>query len=90
MIGEFSHGINTSIILFLFQAKHKETGVMAAAKMCRLETDEDLDDFRVEIDILADCKHPNVVTLFDAFCFDNKLWVSFMLQLSEFRIFITL
>lgn len=60
-----------------FQAKHKETGVLAAAKMCRLETDEDLDDFRVEIDILADCKHPNVVTLFDAYCFDSKLWVRY-------------
>lgn len=44
--------------------------------MCRLEGDEDLDDFRVEIDILADCKHPNVVSLFDAFCIDSKLWVS--------------
>lgn len=58
------------------QAKHKETTVLAAAKMCRLEGDEDLDDFRVEIDILAECKHPNVVALYDAFCIDSKLWVS--------------
>lgn len=50
--------------------------MLAAAKMCRLEGDEDLDDFRVEIDILADCRHPNVVSLFDAYCMDSKLWVS--------------
>jgi len=44
--------------------------------MCRLEGDEDLDDFRVEIDILAECRHENVVSLYDAFCLGNKLWVS--------------
>jgi hypothetical protein len=49
--------------------------------MCRLEGDEDLDDFRVEIDILADCKHPNVVSLYDAFCIDSKLWVGFWFTL---------
>jgi len=66
----------TCVFFFAFiQAKHKETAILAAAKMCRLEGDEDLDDFRVEIDILADCKHPNVVSLYDAFCIDSKLWV---------------
>ncbi|ODN06171.1 Serine/threonine-protein kinase 10 [Orchesella cincta] len=70
-IGELGDGAFGKV----YKAKHKETGVLAAAKMCRLETDEDLDDFRVEIDILADCKHPNVVTLFDAYCFDSKLWL---------------
>ena len=29
----------------------------------------------VEIDILAECKHKNVVGLYEAYYFDNKLWV---------------
>ena len=36
---------------------------------------EDLEDFSVEINILADCVHPNVVGLYEAFFFDGKLWV---------------
>jgi STE20-like kinase len=63
------------VVIFPLQAVNKENGLLAAAKMCRLEGDEDLDDFRVEIDILAEVKHPNVVTLYDAFCMDSKLWV---------------
>ena len=30
----------------------------------------------VEIDILAECKHKNVINLYEAYYFDNKLWVS--------------
>ena len=30
----------------------------------------------VEIDILAECKHPNVVGLHEAYYFDSQLWVS--------------
>jgi serine/threonine protein kinase len=37
---------------------------------------EDIEDFSVEIDILAECKHKNVVSLYEAFFYDSKLWVS--------------
>ena len=30
----------------------------------------------VEIDILAECTHKNVINLYEAYYFDNKLWVS--------------
>jgi hypothetical protein len=30
----------------------------------------------VEIDILAECQHKNVINLYEAYYFDNKLWVS--------------
>lgn len=30
----------------------------------------------VEIDILAECKHPKIVKLFEAFFYDQALWVS--------------
>lgn len=58
------------------QAQHKTTGLLAAAKMCALEGEDDLSDFIVEIDILSECKHPNVVGLHESFFIEGKLWVS--------------
>lgn len=43
--------------------------------MCLLEGEDDLADFMIEIDILSECKHPNVVELHEAFFIDQKLWV---------------
>ncbi|KPP56794.1 hypothetical protein Z043_125553 [Scleropages formosus] len=58
-------------------AKNKETGVLAAAKVIETKSEEELEDYMVEIDILASCDHRYIVKLLDAFYFDNKLWVSF-------------
>ncbi len=58
------------------QARHKETGNMAALKQVDIANEEELEDFAVEIDILHDCKHKNVVGLHEAFLFNDKLWVS--------------
>lgn len=44
--------------------------------MCLLEGEDDLADFMIEIDILSECKHPNVVELHEAFFIDQKLWVN--------------
>lgn len=52
------------------------TGQLAAAKMCVLDNEDDLADFTVEIDILSEVRHPNVVELHEAYFIDNKLWVS--------------
>lgn len=41
-----------------------------------INSDEELEDFVVEIDILSDCKHPNIVGLYEAFLWDSKLHVS--------------
>ncbi len=60
----------------LFQASHKETKQLAAAKICILEGEDDLSDFMIEIDILSECKHPNIVGLHEAFFINGKLWVS--------------
>lgn len=43
--------------------------------MCILEGEDDLADFMIEIDILAECKHPNIVQLYEAFFSNSKLWV---------------
>lgn len=58
------------------QAQNKQTGVLAAAKVIDTKTEEELEDYMVEIDILASCDHQNIVKLLDAFYYDSKLWVS--------------
>nr|CAD7431797.1 unnamed protein product [Timema monikensis] len=54
---------------------NKLTNQFAAAKMCALEGEDDLSDFMIEIDILSECKHPNIVELHEAFFFEAKLWM---------------
>lgn len=44
--------------------------------MIDTKTEEELEDYMVEIDILASCDHHNIVKLLDAFYYDSKLWVS--------------
>ena len=61
---------------FCFQAQNKETNVLAAAKVIDTKSEEELEDYMVEIDILASCDHPNIVKLLDAFYYENNLWVS--------------
>lgn len=47
--------------------------------MCTLEDEENLSDHMVEIDILSEIKHNNIVELFEAYSLDDKLWVSFLI-----------
>lgn len=60
----------------IFKAIHKETKQYAALKQVVLEAEEDLETFMIEIDILSECKHENIVELLEAYHFDGKLWVS--------------
>ncbi|XP_044740531.1 serine/threonine-protein kinase 10 isoform X3 [Chrysoperla carnea] len=71
MIGELGDGAFGKV----YKAQSKETGLLAAAKMCLLEGEDDLSDFMVEIDILTECKHPNVVELHEAYFLEDKLWM---------------
>ncbi|XP_050676365.1 serine/threonine-protein kinase 10 isoform X2 [Leptidea sinapis] len=71
MIGELGDGAFGKV----YKAQHKVTGQLAAAKMCMLDHEDDLSDFTVEIDILSECRHPNVVELHEAYFIDNKLWM---------------
>ena len=48
---------------------------MAAAKICILETEDELEDFMVEIDILSEMCHENVIKLYEAYYHLDKLWV---------------
>lgn len=60
----------------LHQAQNKVTGVLAAAKVINTPSEEELEDYVVEIEILAYCDHPNITKLLDALYWDGRLWVS--------------
>lgn len=72
LIGELGDGAFGKV----YKAQHKQTGQLAAAKMCTLEDEENLSDHMVEIDILSEIKHENVVKLYEAYSLLDKLWVS--------------
>ncbi|XP_026301255.1 serine/threonine-protein kinase 10 isoform X2 [Apis mellifera] len=71
MIGELGDGAFGKV----YKAQHRQTHQLAAAKMCALEGEDDLSDFMIEIDILSECKHPNVVELHEAYFIEGKLWM---------------
>lgn len=45
-------------------------------KSVEIKDGEELTDFTVEIDILSECQHPNIVKLLEAFFYQEKLYVS--------------
>ncbi|KAJ8248153.1 hypothetical protein GJAV_G00238900 [Gymnothorax javanicus] len=71
IIGELGDGAFGKV----FKAQNKETGALAAAKVIDTKTEEELEDYMVEIDILASCDHPHIVKLLDAFYYESKLWI---------------
>ncbi|XP_069095554.1 STE20-like serine/threonine-protein kinase isoform X1 [Pleurodeles waltl] len=71
IIGELGDGAFGKV----FKAQNKETGIMAAAKVIDTKSEDELEDYMVEIDILASCDHPNIVKLLDAFYYENNLWI---------------
>ncbi|KAL5022355.1 hypothetical protein ScPMuIL_001510 [Solemya velum] len=71
IIGELGDGAFGKV----YKAQHKETRILAALKQVEIKSEEDLEDFAVEIDILSVCHHKNVVGLHEAFYHDGKLWM---------------
>ncbi|XP_037328266.2 STE20-like kinase b [Pungitius pungitius] len=71
IIGELGDGAFGKV----FKAQNKQTGTLAAAKVIDTKTEEELEDYMVEIEILASCDHPNIVKLLDAFYYESKLWI---------------
>ncbi|XP_013774676.1 serine/threonine-protein kinase 10-like isoform X2 [Limulus polyphemus] len=71
IVGELGDGAFGKV----YKAKHKENGTLSAAKICELKGEDDLDDFTVEIDILTEFKHPNIVSLQEAFFYEGDLWM---------------
>ncbi|KAJ8264303.1 hypothetical protein GJAV_G00147580 [Gymnothorax javanicus] len=71
IIGELGDGAFGKV----FKAQNKQSGTLAAAKVIDTKSEEELEDYMVEIDILASCDHQNIVKLLDAFYYENKLWI---------------
>ena len=72
IVGELGDGAFGKV----HKARHKDDGRLAAAKICTIESDEELTDFTVEIDILNELSHSSIIRLYDAYYHQDKLWVS--------------
>ncbi|NXY52510.1 STK10 kinase, partial [Callaeas wilsoni] len=71
VVGELGDGAFGKV----YKAKNKETGALAAAKVIETKSEDELEDYMVEIEILATCDHPHIVKLLGAFYWDGKLWI---------------
>ncbi|KAG1951040.1 STE20-like serine/threonine-protein kinase [Pimephales promelas] len=71
IVGELGDGAFGKV----YKAQNKETGILAAAKVIDTKTEEELEDYMVEIEILASCDHHYIVKLLDAFYYESKLWI---------------
>ncbi|KAG7315815.1 hypothetical protein KOW79_020681 [Hemibagrus wyckioides] len=71
IIGELGDGAFGKV----YKAQNKQSGILAAAKVIDTKTEDELEDYMVEIEILASCNHDNIVKLLDAFYFESKLWI---------------
>lgn len=69
-------GVTLDPCLLFPQTEHRDSGKLAAMKRVPIQNETDLDDFMVEIEILAECKHRNIVGLHEAYFYDQALWVS--------------
>uniref|UniRef100_A0A673BDR0 non-specific serine/threonine protein kinase n=1 Tax=Sphaeramia orbicularis TaxID=375764 RepID=A0A673BDR0_9TELE len=79
IIGELGDGAFGKV----YKAQNKQNATLAAAKVIDTKTEDELEDYMVEIDILASCNHHHIVKLLDAFYFEGKLWVKLERPLTE-------
>ncbi|KAI1882553.1 hypothetical protein AGOR_G00251930 [Albula goreensis] len=59
----------------VYKARNQTTGALAAAKVIEVRGEEQLEDYITEIDILAACRHANVLALQEAIFFEGWLWI---------------
>ncbi|EDO48741.1 predicted protein, partial [Nematostella vectensis] len=71
LVGELGDGSFGKV----YKAQHKTESSLSAAKIIIVNDENELEDFMVEIDILSECKHKNLVGLFETFLHDGKLWM---------------
>ncbi|XP_077447804.1 serine/threonine-protein kinase 10 [Stigmatopora argus] len=71
IVGELGDGAFGKV----YKACNKETGILAAAKVIETKCEEELEDYMVEIEILARCDHHYIVKLLDAYYYNNHLWI---------------
>ncbi|KAK3704747.1 hypothetical protein QZH41_009751, partial [Actinostola sp. cb2023] len=71
LVGELGDGSFGKV----YKAQHKTESILAAAKIITVNDESDLEDFMVEIDILSEVKHKNVVGLHETYYHNGKLWM---------------
>ncbi|XP_078139764.1 uncharacterized protein LOC139923913 isoform X2 [Centroberyx gerrardi] len=59
----------------VYKVQNKSSGILAAAKVMEVHNEEQLKDYITEINILAACRHGNILTLLDATYFNGWLWI---------------
>ncbi|KAM7541353.1 hypothetical protein Aperf_G00000043738 [Anoplocephala perfoliata] len=59
----------------VYKASNNKTGKLAALKSVDFTLEEELEDLMVEIDILDECKHPNILQLHEAYIYEKKIWM---------------
>ncbi|TRY57711.1 hypothetical protein DNTS_025922 [Danionella cerebrum] len=59
----------------VYKAQNQTTGLQGAVKVIEVRSEEQLDDYITEIDILAACRHANIISLLDAIFFEGWLWI---------------
>ena len=71
ILGEIGDGAFGKV----YKARNRQTGVLAAAKIVDKCSDDELEDYMIEIDILSGCKHKNIVEIYESYYYDQKLWM---------------
>ena len=59
----------------VYQAFHEQNKEYAAAKVINDCTDDELPDHTVEINILSECEHKNIIGFYDAYYHDKRLYI---------------
>ncbi|CAF0727223.1 unnamed protein product [Adineta steineri] len=59
----------------VYQAYHDLSKQYAAAKVIEDCTDDELPEHTIEINILSDCDHENIIGFYDAYYYEKKLYI---------------
>ncbi|KRY79957.1 STE20-like serine/threonine-protein kinase, partial [Trichinella pseudospiralis] len=57
------------------RAQHVLSKLQSAAKVIETRTEEEIEDYLIEIEILTQCRHKNVVGLFEVYFYEQCLWL---------------
>ncbi|CAI2730980.1 unnamed protein product [Schistosoma spindalis] len=59
----------------VYKTHKRNTDLFAALKRVDFESEDELEDFMLEIDILTNFKHKNILTLHEVYIYESKLWI---------------
>ncbi|KRX25915.1 Serine/threonine-protein kinase 10 [Trichinella nelsoni] len=57
------------------RAQHVSSKLQSAAKVIETRTEEEIEDYLIEIEILTQCRHKNVVGLYEVYFYEQCLWL---------------